>query len=178
MEDEFSYHRSLREAVASPSGKCTRGRPSCTRRSLLRVQHSVKSARGIYLRLRAKNHAFGKGFPKVILALGEELTSWVAAGAVSLFKKNLPRVQHSGKTPSSSSVAAQALGKDTLFPERYSPSTRGRHPLPREPLPGHSRKTSSFPRAAAQALEEDTFFPESRSPCTRRSHFDFFCFSM
>jgi hypothetical protein len=136
----------LQEAAASPSVKSTRGRPSCTRGSLPRVQHSGKSSRGISLRERRlprepKIVYSGKASPRAVQALGEELTPLVAAGVISfLFKKNLPRVQHSGKTPSSPRAAAQALGEDILFPESRSPGTRGRHPLPREPQPRHSGK--------------------------------------
>ena len=153
----------LREALASPSVKCTRGRLSCTRGSLPRVQHSGKTARGISSRERRLSREpkiihSGMAFPRAVLALGEELTPLVVAGAVYLFffKKNLPRVQHSGKTPSSPRAAAQALGEDSLFPESCSPSTRGRQLLPREPLPRHSGKAPSSPRAKACALGKAT----------------------
>jgi len=74
------------------------------------------------------------------------------------FKIFLPRVQHSRKTPSSPSAAAQALGEETLFPERCNSDTRGRNPLPRAPQPRHSGKEPSSPSAAAQALGEAYFF--------------------
>ena len=96
----------------------------------------------------------GKAFPRAVLALGEELTPLVASGAVCLFKKKSflsatlgkdtifpePKPWHSGKTPSSPSDAAKALGEDVLFPESRCLNTRGRHPLPREPKTVHSGK--------------------------------------
>ena len=81
---------------------------------------------------RAENRALGEGFPESRLALGEELRPLVSRRRrflLSLFLKNfLPQVQHSGKTPSSPSAAAQALGEETLFPERRISDTRGRNP--------------------------------------------------
>ena len=109
----------LREAVASPSVKCSRGRPSCTRGSLPRVQHLGKSVRGISSperRLPREPNTVhsGKAFPRAVLALGEELTPLVVAGAVYLFKK---------KEKSSPSAT---LGEETLFLESCSRNTRGR----------------------------------------------------
>ena len=144
------YAHALREAVASPSVKCTRGRLSWTRGSLPRVQHSGKSAWGISSRERRlprepKIMHSEKAFPRAVLALGEELTPLVVAGAVYLFKKK-----------SSPRAAAQALGEETLFPESCSPNTRERQPLPQEPLPRHSGKAPSSPWAKACALGEAT----------------------
>jgi len=154
------------ECPGYPSVKCTRGRPNCTRGSLPRVQHSGKSVRGISLRERRlpqepKIVHSGKAFPKAVLTLGEQLTSLESSRRrflLSFFflKKNLPRVQHSEKTPSSPSAAAQTLGEDTLFPERSSLNTRGRHPLPRAPEPKHSGKKLSSPSATTHALGEAT----------------------
>ena len=72
------------------------------------------------------------------------------------FKNFLPRVQHSGKKPSSPSAAAQALGEETLFPECHRPDTWGRSPLPRAPQSRHSGKKPSSPSVAAHALGEET----------------------
>ena len=150
----------LREALASPSVKCTRGRLSCTRGSLPRVQHSGKTARCISSRERRlprepKIIRSEKAFPRAVLTLGEELTPLVVAGAVYLFKKNIfpecntrgrhplprePRSRHSGKRPSSPRATAQTLGEDSLFPESHFPGTRGRYLLPREPRLVHSKK--------------------------------------
>jgi hypothetical protein len=132
------------EAVASSSVKCTRGRPCCTRGSLPRVQHLGKTIRGISSRERRlprepKIVHSGKAFLRAMLALGEELTPLVASRRHFLLflKKILPRVQHSGKKPSSPSAAAQTLGEVTLFPERCGSSTRGRNSLSRvhKPMP-------------------------------------------
>jgi len=99
---------------------------------------------------RAENRALGEGFPESRLALRDELTPLVSRRRrflLSLFKIFLPRVQHSGKTPSFPSAAAQALGEETLFPERRNSDTRGRNPLPRAPRrsPG-TRGRNPLPR--------------------------------
>jgi hypothetical protein len=69
----------LQETAASPSAKCTRGRPQNTRASLPRVQHSGKSLRGCLSRERGlprvpKIVHSGKPSPSVILPLGDDLT--------------------------------------------------------------------------------------------------------
>ena len=94
--------RSLREAVTFPSAKCTQGRPSYTRRSLPRVQHSAKSARGISLRKRRLSRETkivhsGKAFPRAVLAFEKELTPLVASlflesHVLALGKGRLPRM--------------------------------------------------------------------------------------
>jgi hypothetical protein len=66
----------LREMLASPSAKCTRGRRKNTRESLPRVQHSGKSLRECLPRERAlprvsKFVHSGKPSPSAVLALGK-----------------------------------------------------------------------------------------------------------
>jgi hypothetical protein len=90
---------SLRETLASPSAKCTRGRGKNTRGSLPWVHHSGKSLRGCLSRGRGlprvpKIVHLGKPSPSAVLALGEDLTPSVLS---VFFGKPLPRVQHSGK---------------------------------------------------------------------------------
>jgi hypothetical protein len=139
---------------------------------------------------RAKNRALGEGFLESRSGTRGRVDAIGGSRRHFLLKKNLPRVQHSGKTLSSPRAAVQTLGEHTLFPESRSTDTRGRHPLPWEPQPRHSGKTPSSPRATAQALGEDALFPESRSqgtrgrnslpecrsPCTRGSHFENYFF--
>jgi len=95
--------KTLQELLASPSASCTRGRPSCTRGSLPRVQHSGKSLRLIRSRWRrlprvSKIVHSGKASPSAGLTLGEDLTP-LADGRRRLlfFFDFFPRVQHSGK---------------------------------------------------------------------------------
>jgi hypothetical protein len=132
-----NLHRpTLQETAASPSAKCTRGRPQNTRGSLPRVQHSGKSLRGCPSRERGlprvpKIVHSGKPSPSAILPLGDDLTPLVPSPFFLLFPecntrgrnflffilKPLPRVQHSGKKfifffkTSSPSAHAQALGE-------------------------------------------------------------------
>jgi len=109
---------------------------------------------------RAKNRALEEGFPEsrsdtrvTVDVVGEQSTPFPS---LFFFKKNLLRVQHSGKTPSSPRAAAQTLGEDTLFPERRSLNTWGRNPLPRALQPKHSGKKLSSPSATTHALREAT----------------------
>jgi hypothetical protein len=128
----------LQEPVASPSASCTQGRPSCTRRSLPRVQHSEKSLRLILSRGRRlprvpKIMHSGKASPSVVSALGEDLTPSADDRCRFLFLFSfpsvfLPRVQHSGrflsffKKTSSLSAASQTLGEEICFFKPSSPS--------------------------------------------------------
>ena len=76
---DIAWLHALQELLASPSASCTRGRPSCTRGSLPRVQHSGKSLRLIlsresHLPRVSKIVHSGKALPSAVLALGEDLT--------------------------------------------------------------------------------------------------------
>ena len=90
----------LQELLDFPSAGYTRGRSSCTRGNLPRVQHSGKSLRLILPRERrlprvSKIVHSGKALPSAVLALGEDLTP--LADDRRRFFYFLPRVQHSGK---------------------------------------------------------------------------------
>jgi hypothetical protein len=112
----------LQETAASPSAKCTRGRPQNTRGSLPRVQHSGKSFRGCPSRERGlprvpKIVHSGKPSPSVVLALGEDFTPSVPSARFCFFKL-FPECCTRGRNLS--------FLKKIIFPEC---NTRGRNSI-------------------------------------------------
>ena len=115
----------LREAVASPSAKCTRERPSCTRR---RVSEVYLYGKGVFSENR-KLCTQKRLSREPCWHSEKSWHRWWTDGAVSfsLFLKNFfPECNTLGR-PSSPSAAT-------------SSDTRGRNPLPRAPRPKHSGK--------------------------------------
>jgi len=124
-ENVFLEVGALQELLDSPSASCTRGRPSCTRGSLPRVQHSGKSLRLILSRESrlprvSKIVHSGKALPSAVLALGEDLTP-LAAGRRRFFFIFFPECNTRERflnfffKYSLPSAAAQALGKEICF---------------------------------------------------------------
>ena len=115
----------LQELLASPSASCTWKRPSCTRGSLLRVQHSGKSLRLILPRERrlprvSKIVHSGKALSSAVLALGEDLTPLADGRRRFLFFIFFPECSTQERflnffKYSLPSAAAQALGKEICF---------------------------------------------------------------
>ena len=146
---------SLQQLMASPSASCTRGRPSCTRGSLPRVQHSGKSLRLILSRESrlprvSKIVHSGKALPSAVLALGEDLTP-LAGGRRCFFFIFFPECNTRERF--------LKFFFKILFAECRSSGTRGRNLF-------FFYKNPSSPSATAQALGEAT------------SKILFFCFSM